>query len=72
MTVIGETEAYRTTNLPLSFLSLSHSEAVTLEAKVVSRSRRLITLEGKMLGSGGNVRTLATAQQMTTRKEPPD
>ena len=66
MTVIGEDEAYRTSNLNISFLSLSRSEKVSLEASVVSRSRRLITLEGKMLGFDGQVRCIATAQQITT------
>ena len=66
MTVIGEDEAYRTSNLNISFLSLSRNETVSLEANVVSRSRRLITLEGKMLGAEGRVRCIATAQQITT------
>ena len=39
MTVIGETEAYRTSGLNISFLSLSGAEAVTLEARVVARSK---------------------------------
>ncbi len=68
MTVIGDDEAYRTSNLSVSFLSLSRSEPVNIEARVISRSRRLITLEAKMLGSDEAVRAVATAQQMTTRK----
>jgi len=72
MTVIGEDEAYRTSNLNVSFLSLSRNEQVVLEAKVVSRSRRLITLEAKMLGIDGQVRSIATAQQITTNRIVPD
>ena len=70
MTVIGEDEAYRTSHLSVSFLSLSRSETVTIEANVVARRRRLITLEAKMLGAGGEVRSLATAQQITTKRSP--
>ena len=70
MTVVAEDEAYRTSNLNLSFLSLSRSERLCLEAHVVSRSRRLITLEAKMLGADKKVRALATAQQITTRRHP--
>lgn len=68
MTVIGEDEAYRTSHLNVCFLSLSGNETVTLEAHVVARSRRLITLEAKMLGDEGKVRSLATAQQMITKR----
>ena len=67
MTVVQDDETYRTSNLNISFLSLSRSEPVVLEARVVSRSRRLISLEAKMLGSNNEVRAMATAQQMTTR-----
>lgn len=67
MTVVQDDETYRTTNLNISFLSLSQSETVTLDARVVSRSRRLISLEAKMLGSNDQVRAMATAQQITTR-----
>ncbi|MBO6687672.1 MAG: PaaI family thioesterase [Henriciella sp.] len=70
MTVIHDDEAYRTSNLNISFLSLSRRESVTLEANVVSRSRRLITIEGKMIGPDGTVRSIATAQQITTRRDP--
>lgn len=69
MTVIGDAEAYRTTQLNVCFISLSRSEPLTIEAKVVARSRRLITLEGKMLGEGGAVRSIATAQQVTTKRK---
>ncbi|MBO6688513.1 MAG: PaaI family thioesterase [Henriciella sp.] len=68
MTVIGEHEAYRTSNLNVSFLSLSRNEKVAMDARVVSRSRQLITLEGKMLGENGKVRSIATAQQITTKR----
>ena len=70
MTVVADTEAYRTSHLNVSFLSLSRSERVTLKARVVARSRRLITLEAKMLGPGDEVRALATAQQITTPRPP--
>ena len=70
MTVIGEHEAYRTSNLNVSFLSLSRSEPITLRANVVARSKRLITVDGKMLSPTGTIRAIATAQQITTRKPP--
>jgi len=65
MTVINDDETYRTSHLNVSFLSLSRHENVTLDARVVSRSRRLITLSGTMLGQDGKVRSIATAQQIT-------
>ncbi|MEM7457895.1 MAG: PaaI family thioesterase [Pseudomonadota bacterium] len=68
MTVIQEHEAFRTSNLNISFLSLSHGEAVELDARVVSRSRRLISLEAKLSGADGQIRSLATAQQITTKR----
>ena len=70
MTVIGDHEAYRTSNLNVSFLSLSRSEPITLRADVVARSKRLITLDGRMLSPTGTIRAIATAQQITTRKPP--
>ncbi|MEM7329834.1 MAG: PaaI family thioesterase [Pseudomonadota bacterium] len=68
MTVIEDHEAFRTSSLNVSFLSLSQGETLNIEAKVVSRSRRLITLEAKILGEAHQVRSLATAQQITTRR----
>lgn len=68
MTVIQNDEAYRTSQLSVSFLSLSRNETVYLEANVVARSRRLITLEGRMCGPKGEVRSIATAQQITTKR----
>jgi len=68
MTVVNENEAYRTSNLNISFLSLSRSEPVSLEARVVSRSRRVVSLEAKMRGSDQEIRAMATAQQIITKK----
>lgn len=68
MTVVKEDEAYRTSNLNISFLSLSRSEPVSLEARVVSRSRRVVSLEAKMLGQDQSVRAMATAQQIITAR----
>ncbi|MEO1188767.1 MAG: PaaI family thioesterase [Pseudomonadota bacterium] len=68
MTVIQDHEAFRTSSLNISFLSLSRGETLKLEAKVVSRSRRLITLEAKLIGEAGEIRSLATAQQITTKR----
>ncbi len=68
MTVVAEDEAYRTSNLSVSFLSLSRSEPLEIEARVVSRSRRLVTLESKIFSTDGEVRAIATAQQITTKK----
>ena len=68
MTVVADNETYRTTNLNISFMSLSRSEDLVLEAKVVSRSRRLVTVEALLLSLTGDVRSIATAQQMITKK----
>ena len=68
MTVIQDDEAFRTSALNISFMSLSRGETLRLEAKVVSRSRRLITLEAKLTGEAGQIRSLATAQQITTNR----
>ncbi|MEM6555665.1 MAG: PaaI family thioesterase [Pseudomonadota bacterium] len=68
MTVIKEDEAFRTSHLAISFMSLSRDESLNLEANVVSRSRRLITLEARITGAADQVRSIATAQQITTQR----
>ena len=68
MTVITEDEAFRTSHLAISFMSLSRDESLNLEANVVSRSRRLITLEARIKGVADQVRSIATAQQITTQR----
>lgn len=68
MTALKDSEAFRTTNLTISFQSLSRSERVILDARVVARSKRLITLDGRMSSADGEVRSTASAQQMITRK----
>lgn len=71
MTVMEDDEACRTTSLNISFISLSRSEDILIEAKVVSRSRRLITVEATLSSNTGEIRSIATAQQMITKKTPP-
>lgn len=71
MTVLEDDEACRTTSLNISFISLSRLEDVLIEAKVVSRSRRLITIESKLSSKAGEIRSIATAQQMITKRKPP-
>lgn len=68
MTVVAEDEMFRTTNLSINFVSLSRSEDLVLDARVIARSRRLITLEGKLSTLGGKIRSTATAQQMVLKK----
>ncbi len=64
MTVLAEDEAVRTTNLNVNFVSLSRKEDVVLEASVVSRSRRLMTVQGTLSSPEGEVRSIASAQQI--------
>ena len=67
MTVVEDDETYRTANLNISFMTLSRSEDLTLEAKVVHRSRRLVTVEATLSTLTGEVRSIATAQQVITK-----
>ena len=64
MTVLAEDEAVRTTNLNVNFVSLSRKEDVVLEASVVSRSRRLMTVQGTLSSPDGAVRSVASGQQI--------
>lgn len=68
MTVLADDEYIRTTNLNVNFISLSRSEDIILEAKVVSRSRRLLTVEGKLMATNRTIRSTATAQQMILKR----
>lgn len=68
MTVVSEHEVFRTVNLSINFVSISRAEDVVLDARVVSRSRRLITLEGQLSSLRGKIRSTATAQQMILRR----
>lgn len=68
MTVLADEEMIRTTHLSVNFVSLSRSEDVVLEAKIVSRSRRLMTIEGKLFAASGPIRAVAMAQQMILKR----
>lgn len=68
MSVVTDDEIFRTTNLSINFVSLSRLEDLVLKATVVSRSRKLITVEGKLSTFDGKVRSTATAQHMIQKR----
>ena len=68
MTIVSDDEIFRTANLNISFVSLSRSEDVVLEARLVARSRQLITLEGTLSSLSGEIRSTATAQQVILKR----
>ncbi len=68
MSVLADDEAVRTLSLNVSFVSLSRNEDVIIEARLVSRSRRLMTIDGTLSSPDGRVRSVATCQQMIIKR----
>ena len=64
MTVVPHDRLYRTVNLNLNFLKVSRSGPLTIEARVVARTRRLITVRAEFRSEDGTLIAEATAQQI--------
>ena len=64
MTVVPHDRLYRTVNLNLNFLKVRRSGPLTIEARVVARTRRLITVRAEFRSEDGTLIAEATAQQI--------
>lgn len=63
MTVVGETQAYRTINLQLNFVRVTRMVPLTIEARVVAVTRQVITVRAEFRREDGQLVAEATAQQ---------
>ena len=66
MTVIDDACAFRTTNLSVQFLKLTRGEPLVIEARVIARSKQLITVEAEFRREEGDLIAKASAQQVIT------
>lgn len=64
MTVVPGDRLYRTVNLQLNFLKVARDGPLAIEAKVVARSRQLITARAEFRREDGVLICEATAQQL--------
>jgi uncharacterized protein (TIGR00369 family) len=63
MTVVGETQAYRTINLQLNFVRVTRMAPLTIEARVVAVTKQVITVRAEFRREDGALVAEATAQQ---------
>ena len=66
MTVVADEVHFRTVNLQMQFVKVGRAHPLTIEAKVVSTSRQLITVAAEFRRPDGEVIATAQAQQVTT------
>lgn len=66
MTVIEAPSAFRTTDLQMRFFKLLRAEPLTIEGRVVSRSKSLIHVEVEFRREEGELVAKATGQQFVT------
>lgn len=66
MTVVPDGMIFRTANLTVNFFQVARGETLTIEARVVSRSRQLIHARAEFKGSDGKLFAEASAQQVLT------
>jgi uncharacterized protein (TIGR00369 family) len=64
MTVVPEDAAYRTLNLQLNFLRVTPLQPLAIEARVVARTRQLITARAEFRRDDGELIAEASAQQL--------
>ncbi|HEY9233524.1 MULTISPECIES: PaaI family thioesterase [Phenylobacterium] len=64
MTVVPDGAAFRTINLNLNFVRMGRNHGLNIEARVVSRSRRLITARVEFRDQAGVLLAEATGQQL--------
>jgi len=64
MTVVPHDRLYRTVNLQVNFLKVGRSGPLAIEAKVVARTRQLITARAEFRREDGALIAEATAQQI--------
>jgi len=63
MSVVGEGEMFRTTNLALQFFRIGRAHPLQIEARVLARTQRLISAEAEFRRPDGDLIAKATAQQ---------
>jgi uncharacterized protein (TIGR00369 family) len=64
MSVIPEHSAFRTINLQLGFLRVTPAQPLAIEARVVARTRQLVTARAAFRREDGELIAEATAQQL--------
>jgi uncharacterized protein (TIGR00369 family) len=64
MTVVPHDRLYRTVNLQMNFLTVGRDGPLAIEAKVVARTRQLITARAEFRREDGALIADATAQQI--------
>jgi uncharacterized protein (TIGR00369 family) len=64
MTVVPHDRLYRTVNLQMNFLKVGRDGPLTIEARVVARTRQLITARAEFRREDGALIADATAQQI--------
>ncbi len=68
MTVAPDEAHFRTVNLHLQFVKVGRAHPLEIEARVVARSRQLITVAADFRRADGELIATATAQQVLTQK----
>lgn len=68
MTVAPDDVHFRTVNLQMQFVKVGRALPLTIEARVVSSSRQLITVSAEFRRPDGELIATAQAQQVTTPK----
>jgi uncharacterized protein (TIGR00369 family) len=71
LTVVPEGKGFRTIGLSVQFFQLLRNEAIDVEARVVSQSRQVISVEADFLNASGERVAKATAQQVVTELSRP-
>lgn len=66
MTVIDGNCAFRTANLSVQFLKLTRGEPLTIEARVLARSKQVIAVEVEFRTDADTLVAKANAQQIVT------
>lgn len=64
MTVVPHDRLYRTVNLQVNFVKIARNGPLAIEAKVVARTRQLITARAEFRREDGALIAEATAQQI--------
>ncbi len=66
LTVVPNDKAFRTVNLNVQFFKVTRGEPIIIESRVVSQSRKLITVEADFMLKDGTLIAKASAQQILT------
>jgi uncharacterized protein (TIGR00369 family) len=71
MTVVPADAGYRTLNLQMNFIRVTPLQPLTVEARVVARTRQLITVRAEFRRADGELIAEACAQQLILPLAPP-